>query len=79
MCYLRSWGGYEVSLNPWKRWSEREDLNLRPPVPQTGALTRLRYAPILSTRRFKGRAPFTERTKLPVALGTGAGEPRQAA
>ena len=27
-------------------WSEREDLNLRPPVPQTGALTRLRYAPI---------------------------------
>ena len=26
-------------------WSEREDLNLRPPVPQTGALTRLRYAP----------------------------------
>ena len=27
------------------KWSEREDLNLRPPVPQTGALTGLRYAP----------------------------------
>jgi hypothetical protein len=27
-------------------WSERGDLNSRPPVPQTGALTRLRYAPI---------------------------------
>jgi hypothetical protein len=26
-------------------WSERQDLNLRPPVPQTGALTGLRYAP----------------------------------
>jgi hypothetical protein len=28
-------------------WSERGDLNSRPPVPQTGALTRLRYAPSL--------------------------------
>src|SRR4029079_7822744 len=28
-------------------WSERGDLNSRPPVPQTGALTRLRYAPYL--------------------------------
>ena len=27
------------------KWSEREDLNLRPPHPQCGALTRLRYAP----------------------------------
>jgi hypothetical protein len=26
-------------------WSERRDLNSRPPVPQTGALTGLRYAP----------------------------------
>lgn len=26
-------------------WSEREDLNLRPLVPQTSALTGLRYAP----------------------------------
>jgi hypothetical protein len=26
-------------------WSERRDLNPRPPVPQTGALTGLRYAP----------------------------------
>ncbi len=29
-------------------WSERGDLNSRPPVPQTGALTRLRYAPNLT-------------------------------
>src|SRR3954452_3840158 len=28
------------------KWSERRDLNSRPPVPQTGALTRLRHAPI---------------------------------
>src|SRR5271166_3707724 len=27
------------------KWSERRDLNSRPPVPQTGALTGLRYAP----------------------------------
>jgi hypothetical protein len=26
-------------------WSERRDLNSGPPVPQTGALTGLRYAP----------------------------------
>src|SRR5262249_34129411 len=34
-------------------WSERRDLNSRPPVPQTGALTRLRHAPDLS----RGGAP----------------------
>ena len=28
-----------------EKWSERGDLNSRPPVPQTGALTGLRYAP----------------------------------
>ena len=28
-----------------KGWSGREDLNLRPPAPKAGALTRLRYAP----------------------------------
>ncbi len=27
------------------KWSERGDLNSRPPVPQTGALTGLRHAP----------------------------------
>src|SRR5438105_5503194 len=30
-------------------WSERRDLNSRPPVPQTGALTRLRHAPVPRT------------------------------
>src|SRR4029077_19747560 len=29
----------------WLGWSERRDLNSGPPVPQTGALTGLRYAP----------------------------------
>jgi hypothetical protein len=29
----------------WFFWSERRDLNSGPPVPQTGALTGLRYAP----------------------------------
>jgi hypothetical protein len=29
-----------------EKWSERRDLNSRPPVPQTGALTGLRYAPM---------------------------------
>ena len=28
-------------------WSERRDLNSGPPVPQTGALTGLRYAPTI--------------------------------
>jgi hypothetical protein len=30
-------------------WSERRDLNSRPPVPQTGALTGLRHAPMAAT------------------------------
>ena len=38
-------------------WSERRDLNSGPPVPQTGALTGLRYAPNIgphySERRLK--------------------------
>src|SRR6476620_8300705 len=33
-----------------KKWSERGDLNSRPPVPQTGALTELRYAPTLKIK-----------------------------
>ena len=32
-------------LKSLENWSERGDLNSRPPVPQTGALTELRYAP----------------------------------
>jgi hypothetical protein len=31
---------------PAKCWSEREDLNLRPLVSQTSALTGLRHAPM---------------------------------
>jgi hypothetical protein len=33
-------------LFPLLLWSGRLDLNQRPPVPQTGALTRLRHAPM---------------------------------
>jgi hypothetical protein len=35
-----------------KVWSERRDLNSRPPVPQTGALTGLRYAPPIGWKPF---------------------------
>ena len=38
--------------NHGENWSERGDLNSRPPVPQTGALTELRYAPTLETKHF---------------------------
>jgi hypothetical protein len=38
-----NFGGWKGNLLIY--WSERGDLNSRPPVPQTGALTRLRYAP----------------------------------
>jgi hypothetical protein len=37
--------GLQFSICAEKNWSERGDLNSRPPVPQTGALTELRYAP----------------------------------
>ena len=30
---------------PIQTWSGREDLNLRPPVPHTGALAKLRHVP----------------------------------
>jgi hypothetical protein len=35
-------------------WSERRDLNPGPPVPQTGALTGLRYAPPNAPLRCRG-------------------------
>ena len=37
-------------------WSERRDLNSGPPVPQTGALTGLRYAPNGADYRDAGKA-----------------------
>jgi hypothetical protein len=36
-----------------KKWSGREDLNLRPPAPKAGALARLRYAPNFINYRIK--------------------------
>lgn len=37
-------------------WSGREDLNLRPPGPEPGALTRLRYAPTPCSRLLSATA-----------------------
>ncbi len=51
-------------------WSERRDLNSRPPVPQTGALTGLRYAP--NGRDYSGWVPAVQ----PMRGGTDAGGPR---
>jgi hypothetical protein len=67
------------------RWSERGDLNSGPPVPQTGALTGLRYAPTrgrpqnyaaLRARARAGRVkPVDVRQMPPVAHGGGAISP----
>ena len=54
---------------PWesraclKDWSERGDLNSRPPVPQTGALTELRYAPTLEINTLR-EAPLATNREL---------------
>src|SRR3954466_3379295 len=43
---LATGGAAPLSAGEQRRgWSERRDLNSGPPVPQTGALTGLRYAP----------------------------------
>ncbi len=34
-----------LNVLPMQTWSGREDLNLRPPVPHTGALAKLRHVP----------------------------------
>ena len=47
---FRPKGPLQAAVFVLVNWSERGDLNSRPPVPQTGALTELRYAPTL---RFK--------------------------
>jgi hypothetical protein len=39
-------------------WSGRRDLNPRPPVPQTGALTGLRHAPTEMARMIGLSAPL---------------------
>src|SRR3954465_9587683 len=41
---ISRWSG-KIAFAQWLAWSERRDSNSRPPVPQTGALTGLRYAP----------------------------------
>jgi hypothetical protein len=47
-----------------EKWSERGDLNSRPPVPQTGALTELRYAPTLKIKHL-GTVPASTNQELP--------------
>ena len=49
-------------------WSGRRDLNPRPPVPKTGALTRLRHAPLSLTRA----EPMGGRTDSHAAIGNQA-------
>jgi hypothetical protein len=51
-------------------WSERRDLNSRPPVPQTGALTGLRYAPCraLCGQSLHPSSTVTDRTHIFVYL-----------
>ena len=46
-------GGGVVQRPPAKEWSGWEDLNLRPPAPQAGALSRLRYIPMYVNERRK--------------------------
>ena len=41
----------------WDRWSERRDSNPRPLVPQTSALTGLRYAPTLAHDPYRVQLP----------------------
>lgn len=44
---LPAWkaGALPLSYTRSKKWSGREDLNLRPPAPKAGALAKLRHAP----------------------------------
>jgi hypothetical protein len=43
-------------------WSERRDLNSGPPVPQTGALTGLRYAPNIGPY-YRERRPMPQHAR----------------
>ena len=52
------------AASPWESWSERRDLNSRPPVPQTGALTELRYAPTLRIKHLVA-IPASTKHELP--------------
>src|ERR1700722_2009223 len=63
---LRATG--ELGLNPVGIltifcWSERRDLNSAPPVPQTGALTGLRYAPPTNAFELWGFLPLPRAAK----------------
>jgi hypothetical protein len=51
-------------------WSGRRDSNPRPPVPKTGALTRLRHAPLTeNSSNFKPFDQIREKTQAQDAVG----------
>src|SRR2546421_12928354 len=52
-----SGGQRSIQLSYRRKQSGREDLNLRPPGPEPGALTGLRYAPKKSLMRPEGLEP----------------------
>src|SRR5438093_980890 len=54
-----SGGQRSIQLSYRRKQSGREDLNLRPPGPEPGALTGLRYAPKKSLMRPEGLEPAT--------------------
>ena len=56
---------FQISANIRISWSERRDLNSGPPVPQTGALTGLRYAPKIGGTI--GAGPLTRNIRSPFA------------
>ena len=59
------------SLYQWLEWSEWRDLNPRPLVPQTSALTGLRYTPMLALIE---KAPFGCNAVWKIANGGGRAE-----
>ena len=50
-----------MASDDWDFESGREDLNLRPPAPKAGALTRLRYAPTEKTHSLITTRPERQR------------------
>ena len=54
------------SLVDIQDWSGQQDLNLRPPAPKAGALTRLRYVPLQASEQCTGKGPLCQKE-----IGTG--------
>ena len=86
-----STGGATTPYAPVEAPSERQDSNLRPPTPEAGALTKLRYVPLTAMRpaarpepesRIKLASAVYKTATLPLSYTGVAGdrgiEPRQA-